>query len=104
MPSIDDSMCVLVTGATSGIGRSLALDIAQLPSRPQVIAAGRRKERLDELAKVDNVFPVALDVASDFATLKKTVDDVVVRFSDVYWLVLTLLCDTNSSRRFSWIL
>ncbi|KAF5312124.1 hypothetical protein D9619_003041 [Psilocybe cf. subviscida] len=78
MPSIDYSKCVLVTGATSGIGRSLALDIAKLPSHPQVIAAGRRKERLDELAQVDNIFPVALDVASDLSTLKKAVDDVVL--------------------------
>ncbi|KAF8710172.1 hypothetical protein AX14_005616 [Amanita brunnescens Koide BX004] len=51
MPSIDDSKCILVTGATSGIGRALAIALAKLPSKPRVVAVGRRKDRLEELAK-----------------------------------------------------
>ena len=45
-----DAPVVLVTGATAGIGRALARAIRDLPSKPTVIAMGRRQERLDELA------------------------------------------------------
>ncbi|THH00914.1 hypothetical protein EW145_g7009 [Phellinidium pouzarii] len=51
MPGIAVSKCVLVVGATAGIGRALALAIWALPSKPTVIVAGRRKERLEELVK-----------------------------------------------------
>jgi NADP-dependent 3-hydroxy acid dehydrogenase YdfG len=51
MPSMIDSKCVLVLGATSGLGRALARSIQALPSKPTVIVTGRRKDRLDELAK-----------------------------------------------------
>ncbi|KAF8973752.1 NAD(P)-binding protein [Flammula alnicola] len=88
MPSIDDSKCVLITGATSGIGRALALEIAKLPSRPQVIAAGRRKERLEELSKVDSVHPISLDVTASLDTLKKSVDDLISQFPDLDTLIL----------------
>lgn len=61
MPGIDDSKCVLVTGAASGIGRALALAIADLPTHPKIIAAGRRQDRLDELAK-SNLTTVQVDL------------------------------------------
>ncbi|KAI5827046.1 NAD(P)-binding protein [Schizophyllum commune Tattone D] len=51
MASIIKNKCVLVTGATAGIGRSLARAIRDLPSRPTVIVTGRRQARLDELTK-----------------------------------------------------
>jgi len=87
-PSIDDSKCILITGATSGIGRALALALAKLPSRPQVIAAGRRKSRLEEMGKVDGVEAVSLDLSADLDTLKKSVDDLITRFPDLDTIIL----------------
>jgi NAD(P)-dependent dehydrogenase (short-subunit alcohol dehydrogenase family) len=43
-----DLKCILITSATSGIGRSLARSLRALPSSPKVIAAGRRQDRLDD--------------------------------------------------------
>ncbi|KIF80958.1 SDR family NAD(P)-dependent oxidoreductase [Noviherbaspirillum autotrophicum] len=55
-------MIVLVTGATSGFGAEMARKFAQ--NGHKVIAAGRRKERLDELAAElgANILPVVMDV------------------------------------------
>ncbi|KDQ63828.1 hypothetical protein JAAARDRAFT_54016 [Jaapia argillacea MUCL 33604] len=51
MSNISECKCILVVGATAGIGRSLALSLRALPSKPTVIVTGRRQERLDELSK-----------------------------------------------------
>ncbi|KAF8167913.1 hypothetical protein B0H34DRAFT_683640 [Crassisporium funariophilum] len=87
MPSINDSKCVLVTGATSGIGRALALDISKLPSKPRVIGSGRRKERLSELAKA-GLQTVSLEVNSEFTELKKSVEDIIQRYPDLDTVIL----------------
>jgi len=57
-------MIVLITGATSGFGAEMARKFAQ--NGHKVIAAGRRKERLDELASQfdGNILPLTLDVTS----------------------------------------
>jgi 3-hydroxy acid dehydrogenase/malonic semialdehyde reductase len=57
-------MIVLVTGATAGFGAEMARRFAS--NGHKVIAAGRRKERLDALASElgSNVLPVVLDVTS----------------------------------------
>ncbi len=57
-------MIVLVTGATAGFGAQIARKFAQ--EGHQVIAAGRRKERLDALAAElgTALLPVELDVTS----------------------------------------
>ena len=52
---------VLVTGATSGIGKQLALDYAN--SGWQVIACGRTKEVLEALEATDNISTLALDIS-----------------------------------------
>src|SRR5271154_6934085 len=62
MPSINDVKCVLITGATSGIGKALAARILALPSSPKVIAVGRRQDRLDEMTKLDRVEVVQFNV------------------------------------------
>jgi NADP-dependent 3-hydroxy acid dehydrogenase YdfG len=82
MPGIDESKCVLVTGATSGIGGALARAIANLPSRPRVIAAGRRDDRLQELAK-ENFATVQVDLDTDKDSLKKFVADLLQKYPDV---------------------
>jgi 3-hydroxy acid dehydrogenase/malonic semialdehyde reductase len=57
-------MIVLVTGATAGFGAEMARKFAS--NGHKVIAAGRRKERLDALASElgSNVLPLVLDVTS----------------------------------------
>jgi NAD(P)-dependent dehydrogenase (short-subunit alcohol dehydrogenase family) len=52
---------ILVTGATSGIGRDAALRLARAGHR--VLAGGRRPDALAELATQGEVEPLALDVA-----------------------------------------
>lgn len=58
MPSIGNNMkTILVTGATAGFGRAIALKYAQ--NGHKVIITGRRKERLDELKQ---------QIAQDYGT------------------------------------
>lgn len=87
MPGIDESKCVLVTGATSGIGGALARAIANLPSRPQVVAAGRRNDRLQQLAK-ENFETVQVDLDADKDSLKKFVADLLQKYPDLDTVVL----------------
>jgi short-subunit dehydrogenase involved in D-alanine esterification of teichoic acids len=82
MPSIDDSKTVLVTGATAGIGRALALAIADLPSHPRVIGAGRRQDRLDELKK-SGLETIQVDLDTDKEGLKKFVDNILQKYPEV---------------------
>ncbi|KZT05921.1 NAD(P)-binding protein [Laetiporus sulphureus 93-53] len=84
MPSITDCKCVLVIGATAGIGRALALVIHELPSKPTVIVAGRRQERLDELTEEgDRIKAVNFDVNSGRDALKSSVQDIVTNYPDL---------------------
>ena len=84
MTGIKDANCVLVIGATAGIGRALALAIHDLDSKPTVIVAGRRQERLDELAaKSDRIKTARVDINTSYDKLKPFVEDVVTRYPDV---------------------
>ncbi len=84
MTGIKDAKCVLVIGATAGIGRALALAIHDLDSKPTVIAAGRRQERLDELAaRSDRIKTARVDINATHDKLKQFVDDVVAKYPDV---------------------
>ena len=91
MPSIDESKCILVTGATSGIGRALALRLATLPTKPRVIAAGKRNERLQEVTKA-GLETVEMDVDTDNATLKKFAESVVQQCPDVCYTSICRSC------------
>lgn len=91
MPSIDESKCILVTGSTSGIGRALALRLATLPTKPRVIAAGKRNERLQEVAKA-GLETVVMDVDTDNATLKKFAESVVQQYPDVCYTSICRSC------------
>ncbi|GJE85776.1 NAD(P)-binding protein [Phanerochaete sordida] len=88
--TIRDAKCILVVGATAGIGRALALAIHDLPSRPTVIAAGRRQERLDELAQTgDRVKTARVDLTSGRAALKQFVDEMLATYPDLDAVVLS---------------
>ncbi|KAI0721305.1 NAD(P)-binding protein [Cerioporus squamosus] len=83
MTGIKDAKCVLVVGATAGIGRALALAIHGLDSKPTVIVAGRRQERLDELAKQGKRIKTArVDINTSHAELKQFVDRVLSEHPD----------------------
>ncbi|KAJ7633079.1 hypothetical protein FB45DRAFT_914321 [Roridomyces roridus] len=86
--TIDHAKCVLVIGATSGIGRHLALALANLPSRPTVIAAGRRVERLKELETTNGLKTAQIDVAADGKVLKETVDGLIAQYPDLDAVVI----------------
>lgn len=82
--TISDCKCILVIGATAGLGRALALAIHDLPSKPTVIAAGRRQERLDELAKEsERIKTLKLDVNASRDALKSAVQNVTQKYPDV---------------------
>ncbi|KAJ3793172.1 hypothetical protein GGU11DRAFT_800764 [Lentinula aff. detonsa] len=81
-PSIDNSQCVLVTGATSGIGRALALAIAALPSHPKVIGVGRRKDRLAGL-KDAGIDAEEFDVNADRVKTKNFVEEMIQKYPEV---------------------
>lgn len=70
-----ENRSVIVTGASSGMGRQIALDFAK--EGATVIAVARRKERLEELAKeaeslAGKILPYPGDVSS-----QETVDQMV---------------------------
>ncbi len=81
---MNDAKCVLVVGATAGIGRALALAIHDLPSKPTVIVAGRRQERLDELcSKSERIKGVQVDVTGGKDSLKEFSTHVTTHYPEV---------------------
>jgi NADP-dependent 3-hydroxy acid dehydrogenase YdfG len=62
--------------------RALTLSIAGFPSCPQVVAAGRREDRLDGLAKA-KLETARIDVNTDREMLEKFVDDMINKCPDV---------------------
>jgi NADP-dependent 3-hydroxy acid dehydrogenase YdfG len=83
MPSIADARTILVIGATAGLGRALAKAIRDLPSKPHVIAAGRRRERLEELTQEERITPEQLDISVPREELISSVNAVLKKYSDV---------------------
>lgn len=78
--------CVaVVTGASSGIGEAIAIDLAQHGAT--VVATARRLDRLEALAKSNaNIHAIACDVA-EAESVKAMVADVVARFGRLDILV-----------------
>jgi NAD(P)-dependent dehydrogenase (short-subunit alcohol dehydrogenase family) len=71
---------VLITGTSSGIGRSAAITFAQ--NGWNVVATMRSPEKEQELQKIQNLRVVALDV-TDNASIKNAFDEAVAAFGRV---------------------
>jgi len=86
-----DYKCVLIIGATSGIGRALALQIHALPSRPHVIVSGRRTERLDELVSMSDgrITSVPLDLLSPAPTLQSWASDLIKSYPQLDYIIFS---------------
>jgi len=87
MPGIEERKCILVTGATAGIGRALALRLSKLPSKPQVIAAGRRQDRLEELKKA-GLETMVLDLDAEESLLKQSMDLILEKYPGLDAVIL----------------
>lgn len=72
---------VLITGATSGIGKALALDYAR--QGWQVFACGRNQRVLDELRKNDNISTLTFDICD-----KAQIIDATQTLGDLDLLIL----------------
>ena len=88
-PRMVRASTVVITGATSGIGRETAKEFARAHAR--VVVAGRREERLRELAteieaKGGEVLAVRTDV-SDRSQVERLIEHAVTRFGRIDALV-----------------
>jgi 3-hydroxy acid dehydrogenase / malonic semialdehyde reductase len=79
-------MIVLITGASSGFGAEMARKFVRTGNK--VIAAGRRKERLDELASElgTPLLPVAMDV-SDKASIQRALAELPPEWREIDVLI-----------------
>jgi len=106
---------LLITGATSGIGRQMAVRLARYN---QVIAAGRSAEKLDDLAAQSaNIVPLAFYVSDSKSTplVKKNlqeiapkIDRVILNAGDCQYLTpqhidWTVLDKMMSVNYFGWV-
>ena len=83
MPKLPRDRVVLITGASTGIGRAAALAFAQDGAR--VVVASRNRERLDDLAK--EIGPAALAVTCDVrdrSQVRAAVDAAVAKFGALH--------------------
>ncbi|KAI0652216.1 NAD-P-binding protein [Trametes meyenii] len=85
MAGIKDAKCILVIGATSGIGRALALALHDLDTEPTVIVSGRRQERLDEISRHgDRIKTARVDInTGDVGQLKEFVKQTLSAYPDL---------------------
>lgn len=77
--------CTLVTGATSGVGYELVIQLAELGVK--VVALGRNRARLDKLmARYPTVDAIAADLA-DLDRLPQLVSEILHRHPDLAGLI-----------------
>ena len=80
---------IVVTGATSGIGREAALEFARAGAN--VVIAGRREQRLKELAlEIESIGQRALSVVTDVADqlqVERLITNAIERFGRIDTLV-----------------
>lgn len=96
--NIQEAKCILVVGATAGIGRALALAIHDLPSKPVVVVAGRRQERLDELTKQsERIKSVRVDLTSSRDSLRTFANETIAKYPDVSDSTVFSKCSLSST-------
>jgi NAD(P)-dependent dehydrogenase (short-subunit alcohol dehydrogenase family) len=94
MVNITDAKCVLVIGATAGIGAALAVAIHALPSKPTVIISGRRQERIDELCKKgERIKGIKVDITSGKDALEAFVNETIDRYPEVCSPCIPISCE-----------
>lgn len=89
MITFSDNDLILVTGASSGIGRAIALLLNSLGSR--VVAVARNEERLKDLvaeAKYsDKMFYALRDLSADFESVPEFIKNLVAKYGKFSGLV-----------------
>src|SRR5690625_845281 len=77
---------IILTGASSGIGRATALKLSSEGGK--VVAVARRLEKLEELQKeaTGEIFPIAGDVSED-EDIKRVVEETVKKYGKIDILV-----------------
>ena len=78
---MEDKKVIWITGASSGIGRALAIKFA---NEGWIVAASARRENLlQELNKInENIYSFPLDV-TNIDECKKVFKDIIEKFNDV---------------------
>ncbi len=82
-----DDRVILVTGASSGIGRAVATEIAKAGGKPALL--GRNEERLYQVVAETGGkgVPFAMDLASDEAKIESLVDEIREEMGPIWGLV-----------------
>lgn len=96
---------VLVTGASSGLGREMALQLARAGCR--VAITGRRKDKLDETARLMKEAGAAQTLAfvedvTDPAAVKRDYESIRASWEGLDWAILNAgVGDSSNARTFS---
>ena len=97
---MEDKKVIWITGASSGIGRALAIKFAN--EGWSVVASARRENLLKELNKINkNIYPFSLDV-TNIEQCKTVFNDIVQKFKNIEISIFgTGIHDPKSEKEFN---
>ena len=97
---MEDKKVIWITGASSGIGKALAIKFAE--NGWLVAASARRENLLNELKKINqNIFPFPLDV-TEVDACKSVAKDIIKQFNNIDICVFgTGMHDPKSEKKFN---
>ena len=97
---MEDKKVIWITGASSGIGKALAIKFAE--NGWMVAASARRENLLNELKKINqNIFPFPLDV-TEVDACKLVAKDIIKQFNNIDICVFgTGMHDPKSEKKFN---
>ena len=97
---MEDKKVIWITGASSGIGKALAIKFAE--NGWVVAASARRENLLNELKKINqNIFPFPLDV-TEVDACKLVAKDIIKQFNNIDICVFgTGMHDPKSEKKFN---
>lgn len=78
-------MKALITGASSGIGKAVAIELAQ--KNIDLVLVARRQEALEQLKKSLQSYPIHIDVFPCYLKDEKKCKQLVQQFSDAQILI-----------------